>query len=286
VDLSATLLHASGDRVHVVEDGQDLALGGKTLRFVYTPWAHWPETMSTFIPEDKVLLTCDLFGSHLATSDLIGEESELYIAAKRYFAEIMMPFRPMLRKNLEKVEPLGAEVIGPSHGPMYGRPQFIFDAYREWIDGPPHNIVLIPFVSMHGSTKAMVDRLDGALVDRGIKVERLDLQGLDLGRFALALVDAATIVAAAPTVLTQPHQLMLSALLLADELKPKTRFFSAMVSYGWATKAVERMVEVTAGLKAEVIEPVVVKGLPTDDDLRKIDALAGAIAAKHAEAGL
>ena len=197
-----------------------------------------------------------------------------------------MPFRSMLKKNLEKVEPLGAEIIGPSHGPMYGRPQFIFEAYREWIDGPPHNLVLIPFVTMHGSTKVMVDRLDGALVDRGIKVERLDLQGLDLGRFALALVDAATIVAAAPTVMTQPHPLMVSALLLANELKPKTRFFSAMVTYGWATKAVERMVEVTAGLKAELVEPVVVKGLPTEEDLLKVDALADAIAAKHAEAGL
>ena len=286
VDLIATHLHVSGDRVHVVEDGQELALGGKTLRFVYTPWAHWPETMSTFIPEDKVLLTCDMFGSHLATSDLFGAEDETYLAAKRYFAEIMMPFRPMLRKNVEKVEPLGAEIIGPSHGPMHARPRFMFDAYREWLDGPPHNLVLIPFVTMHGSTKIMVDRLDSALVDRGVKVERLDLQGLDLGRFALALVDAATIVAAAPTVMTQPHPLMVSALYLAGELKPKTKFFSAMVTYGWATKAVERMVEVTAGLKPEVIEPVVVKGLPSEEDLLRVDALAEAIAAKHAGAGL
>jgi len=286
VDLIATHLHVSGETVQVVDDGEELVLGGKTLRFIYTPWAHWPETMSTFIPEDRVLLTCDMFGSHLATSDLFGDESEVYLAAKRYFAEIMMPFRSMLRKNLERVEPLGAEVIGPSHGPLYGRPQFIFDAYREWIDGPPHNLALIPYVTMHGSTKVMVDRLEGALVERGIKVERLDLQGLDLGRFALFLVDAATIVAAAPTVIQQPHPLMVSALFLAAELRPKARFFSAMVTYGWATKAVERMVDVTADLKTELIEPVLVKGLPTEEDFKKIDALADAIATKHAEAGL
>ena len=161
VDLLSTHLHVSGERVRAVEDGEELALGGKTLRFVYTPWAHWPETMSTFLAEDKVLFSCDMFGSHLATSDLIGGDEELYPAAKRYFAEIMMPFRPMLRKNLDKVEPLGAELIAPSHGPVYGRPQFIFDAYRDWMDGPPHNLVLMPFVTMHGSTKVMVDRLDG-----------------------------------------------------------------------------------------------------------------------------
>ena len=198
----------------------------------------------------------------------------------------MMPYSSMLRKDLEKVEPLGAELVAPSHGPVYDRPRFIFDAYRDWIEGPPHSLVLIPFVTMHGSTKVMVDRLDGALIDRGIGVERFDLQGADLGRLATALVDAATIVAAAPTVIKQPHPLMVSALFLANELKPKTRFFSAMVGYGWATKAVERMVELTAGLEAELIEPVVVKGLPTDEDLRKIDALADTIAAKHVEAGV
>ncbi len=286
VDMLATHVHVSGDIVRAVADGEEVDLGGKTLRFLYTPWAHWPETMSTFIPEDGVLLSCDMFGSHLATSDLIGDEEEIQPAAKRYFAEIMMPFGSMLRKNLEKVEPLGARLIGPSHGPVYGRPQLAFDLYREWIDGPPHNLVLIPYVSMHGSTKVMVDRLEGALVDRGIKVERLDLQGADLGRFAFSLVDAATIVAGAPTVLQQPHPLMRAALMLADELKPKARFFSALVSYGWATKALESMIAAVADLKAELVEPVVVKGLPTAEDLASVDALAAAIAAKHAEAGL
>ena len=282
VDLLSTHVHVSGDIVRAVEDGEELALGGKTLRFVYTPWVHWPETMSTFLVEDSVLFTADMFGSHLATSDLIGGEEELYPAAKRYFAEIMMPFRSMLRKDLDKVEPLGAELIAPSHGPVYGRPQFIFDAYRDWVDGPPHNLVVVPFVTMHGSTLAMVDRLTGALVDRGVKVERLDLQGVDLGRLATALVDAATVVAATPTVMTNPHPLMVSALYLANELKPKVRFLSAMISYGWATNAMERMADLTSGLKAELIEPVVVKGLPTAEELEKVDALADAIAAKHA----
>jgi flavorubredoxin len=286
VDLLATHVRVSGEMVRVVEDGEELALGGKTLRFVYTPWVHWPETMSTFLVEDSVLFSCDMFGSHLATSDLIGSEQELYPAAKRYFAEIMMPFRSMLRKDLDKVEPLGAEFIAPSHGPVYGRAQFIFDAYRDWVDGPPHNLVVIPFVTMHGSTAVMVDRLVEALIARGVNVERVDLQGVDLGRLATALVDAATIVAATPTVMTNPHPLMVSALYLANELKPKVRFVSAMVTYGWATNAMERMAELTSDLKAERIEPVIVKGLPTAEELEKVDALANAIAAKHAEAGL
>jgi flavorubredoxin len=272
--------------VRVVADGEELDLGGKTLRFVYTPWAHWPETMSTFLPEESILFTCDLFGSHLATSDMYADENEVHAAAKRYFAEIMMPFRPMLKKDLDKVEPLGAQVIAPSHGPMYDRPQFILDAYREWVDGPPHNLVVIPFVTMHGSTPVLVERLAERLIERGIKVERIDLLGVDLGRLATLLVDAATVVAATPTVITHPHPLMVSALSLANELKPKARFLSALVTYGWATNAVEHIATLVSGLKAEIIEPVVVKGLATEEDLKKVDALAGAIAAKHAEAGL
>ncbi len=286
VDLLATHVHVSGDVVTAVEDGQEFSLGGKTLRFVYTPWAHWPETMSTFLPEDKTLFSCDMFGSHLATTDLYGSEDEVYPAAKRYFAEIMMPFRPMLKKNLDKIEPLGAELIAPSHGPVYAHPQYIIDAHRDWVDGPPHNLVLIPFVTMHGSTTIMVDRLTAALTERGVKVERLDLQGVDLGRLATVLVDAATVVAATPTVMTHPHPLMVSALYLANALKPKVQFLSAMVTYGWATSALEHIGTLTSGLKAEFIEPVLVKGLPTEEDLLRVDALADAIAAKHAEAGL
>ncbi len=286
VDLVATHLHIAGDLIRVVADGETLQLGGKTLRFLSTPWAHWPETMSTFLEEEAILFSCDLFGSHLATSELLGREQEVYPAAKRYFAEIMMPFRSMIAKNLDKVEPLDARLIAPSHGPAYPRPRFIIEAYREWVGGPPHNVVLIPHVTMHGSTTIMVDRLTGALIDRGIKVERIDLQDVDLGRLATMLVDAATIVAATPTVITDPHPFMVFALHLANALKPKARFLSALVTYGWATNAVERIGSLTGNLKAELIEPVVVKGLPTEADLAKVDALADAIAAKHAEAGL
>ncbi len=154
------------------------------------------------------------------------------------------------------------------------------------MEGPPQNLVLIPFVTMHGSTALLVDRLAGALIDRGVKVERIDLQGVDLGRLATFLVDAATVVAATPTVMTHPHPLMVSALYLANALKPKVRYLSALVTYGWATNVVDDIVGLISDLKGEIIEPVVIKGAPTEEDLLKVDALAEAIVAKHAEAGL
>ena len=286
VDLLATHLHVPAPSLTAVADGEELSLGQKTLRFLYTPWVHWPETMSTYVVEDRVLLSCDFLGSHLATSDLFGRDEEVLPAAKRYFAEIMMPFRAAVRKNLDKIAPLDLDVVAPSHGPLYERSRLILDAYREWVDGPPHNLVVIPYVTMHGSTLALVERLTGALIERGVKVERFDLSGVDLGRLAAALVDAATIVVGTPTVQTNPHPVMMSALYLVGALRPKARFLSLVASYGWASNVVETVTSLTAGLKAEMIEPVLIKGLPGPDDLSKVDGLAAAIAAKHADAGL
>ena len=97
------LLEIEADKIRVVEEGETVDLGGRTLEFIDTPWVHWPETMSTYLKEENILFPCDFFGSHLATSDLFVEDhAEVYKAAKRYYAEIMMPFRMIIKKNLAK----------------------------------------------------------------------------------------------------------------------------------------------------------------------------------------
>ena len=137
-DLLETQLQVRADRVRVVEDGESISLGNKTLRFIYRPWVHWPETMVTHIPESKILLTCDFFGSHIATTDVyVTDRGQVYEAAKRYFAEIMMPFRPAIRTNLEKLGSIEFDLIAPSHGPLYDDPSFILDAYRDGAGGAP-----------------------------------------------------------------------------------------------------------------------------------------------------
>ncbi|MBW1819091.1 MAG: MBL fold metallo-hydrolase, partial [Deltaproteobacteria bacterium] len=98
------LLRVSEKSFMTVEDSQEISLGDKTLKFIYTPWVHWPETMVTYLKEDKILFSCDFFGSHIATTDLyVKDEGRVYEAAKRYYAEIMMPFRNVIAKNLEKL---------------------------------------------------------------------------------------------------------------------------------------------------------------------------------------
>jgi flavorubredoxin len=274
-------------RFKTVEDKETISLGDRTLEFIHAPWVHWPETMLTYLREDKILFPCDFFGSHLATTDMyVRDAGQEYEAAKRYYAEIMMPFRMQIQKNLEKLKDYKFDIIAPSHGPMHDKPEFIMEAYHHWAYDEPGNIVVIPYISMHGSTRKMVDYLVSALAQRGVTVQRFDLAGSDIGKLAMSLVDAATIVLGAPTVLVGPHPNVAHAAFLANALRPKTRFASIIGSYGWGTKAVEHLAAMIPNLKVEIIEPVIIKGFPKEPDFQALEKLAETIASKHKAAGL
>jgi flavorubredoxin len=274
-------------RIITVEDGKTLSLGDKTLEFIHAPWVHWPETMLTYLREDKILFTCDFFGSHLATSDLyVTDEAIVYEAAKRYYAEIMMPFRMVIQKNLEKIKDLQIDVIAPSHGPLYDKPSLILEAYKDWVYAQPKNIVVLPYVSMHGSTKKMVEYFVAALVERGITVKQFNLAKTDIGKLAMALVDAATIVIGSPTVLTGPHPNVVYAVYLANALRPKLKFASIIGSYGWGGKMMEQIKGMLSNLKVDLLEPVLTKGFPRKKDFRALDRLAGEISDRHKEHNL
>lgn len=279
-------LHLAESSIVTVADGETLSLGDKTLRFVYTPWVHWPETMVTYLEEDRILFSCDFFGAHIAASDLyVTDQGRVYEAAKRYFGEIMMPFRKVIAKNLEKLATYAVDMIAPSHGQVYDKPEWILEAYRDWVLSAPHNLVVFPYVSMHGSTQAMVDHLTAALVARDIRVELFNLTVTDTGKLAMALVDAATIIVGTPTVLTGPHPLAAYAAFLANALRPKAQYLSIVGSYGWGGKTVETLAGMIPNLKVEVLEPVLCKGMPDQAAFTALDRLADAIAQKHRESG-
>jgi len=285
-NMLVALLLIPEDRFITVSDGETLSLGDKTLEFIHAPWVHWPETMLTYLREDKILFPCDLFGSHLATTDLyVADEGQVYEAAKRYFAEIMMPFRTSIEKHLEKLNSYKIDVIAPSHGPLHDKASFIMEAYRSWVFGPPKNIVVLPYISMHGSTQKMVEYFVGALADRGVTVKQFNLAATDIGKLAMALVDAATMVIGTPTVLVGPHPNIAYAAFLANALRPRLQFISIIGSYGWGSKAVEQLTGMIPNLKAEVLAPVLSKGFPREDDFKALDNLASTIAQKHKESG-
>lgn len=278
------LLKIEEQKFIIVEDGRELSLGNKTLKFIFTPWVHWPETMSTYLVEDKILFPCDFFGSHLAASDLYVKNKELVLeGAKRYYAEIMMPFRGQIKNNLEKIKDLDIDIIAPSHGPLYDEPEFIIDAYKQWISDDVANKVIVAYVSMHGSTKKMVEHLTETLMEKGLGVLQFNLVNADIGKLAIELVDSAGVVIASPTVLTGAHPAAAYAAFLFNTLRPKTKYLAVIGSFGWGGRMLEQLKSLLPNTKAELLAPVIIKGDPTGEDYKKLDELAETIRAKHQE---
>lgn len=270
------------DKFITISDRETLSLGNKTLEFIYAPWVHWPETMFSYLREDKILFTCDFLGSHFASSELFaGVNPKVYTAAKRYYAEIMMPFRTSIKSNLEKINGLEIKMAAPSHGPVYDRPEFMLNAYKEWIADAVKNEVVIAYASMHGSTAVMVEYLTNALIEKGIVVRPFYLPKTDIGELAMALVDAATVIFGCSTVMAGAHPQVLYAAYITNMLRPKAKYAGIIGSYGWGGKMVEQISGALANLKMEYYEPIIAKGYPKEAEFNALKRLADQIAQKQ-----
>jgi flavorubredoxin len=279
-DLIAEALLVPDDKFIEISDGETLSLGNKTLQFFITPWVHWPDTMVTYLAEDKILFTCDFFGSHLASSDLYAtDEAHVEDAAKRYYAEIMMPFRLHIQKHMEKLAPLKIDMIAPSHGPVYSRPAFILDLYKKWISDETTKEVVIASVSMYESTTRMVHYLVDRLLEKGMSVRVYNMVDVDTGEFAKSVVDVSTVVFASPTVLAGPHPSIVGAAYLANVLKPKVKFAAVIGSFGWGGNIAAKIKDLLPNLSKQVsfLDSVLIKGVPKQDDLKALDKLADQI---------
>ncbi len=185
----------------------------------------------------------------------------------------MMPFRMIIKKNMAKLEDYNISMIAPSHGPIYQNPDLIIDAYKDWINDKVKPEVVVPFVSMHGSTDDLVNYFVERLIEEDIKVKPFNLTDVDLGDLAISLVDASTIVIGSPTVLTGPHPAAVYAAYLANILKPKTKYASIIGSYGWAGRMTDKLLDLMPNLKVELYEPVIAKGHGDKEDYKEIDRL-------------
>ncbi len=281
-DFLTDLLHIAPDRFMVVNEGETLSLGDKTLHFTMTPWVHWPETMCSWLEEDQILFSCDFFGSHLAQSGLfMTDRAKTYESAKRYFAEIMMPFKPSIRSNLKKLEKFPLRIIAPSHGVVHQDPEFILSAYRDWVSDQVADKIVILYVSMHHSTLRMVEHLSEALIEKGMDVRLFNLIHADTGEITKELVDAATLVLASPTVLAGPHPAAVYAAYLVNAIRPKLRHLAVIGSYGWGGKMLESIQGLITSIKPEMLPAVIIKGLPRDEDFKRLEGLADIIEERH-----
>ncbi|AKB12439.1 Flavorubredoxin [Methanosarcina thermophila] len=277
----ASLYHELPEgRVKVVAEGDTLDLGGKTLRFIEAPWLHWPETMFTYLPEDRVLFPCDFFGAHTAQGIYDEDLEDLIPLAKRYYGEIMMPFGKMGAKALEKIKDLDIEIIAPSHGPIYKNPQRILEPYAKWTAGETENKALIVYVSMWGSTQLMVKTIAEVLMKEGIDVRIYDLAVSDTGDIARELVDSRAIILGAPTVLAGMHPLAVYGTYLVKALNPPAKYGVILGSFGWGGGALKQAGDILVPSKMEVVGTLQVKGKPREEDLKKIEDIGRELAQK------
>lgn len=270
------------EKIQVIKNDDELSLGDKTLKFIIAPGVHWPDTMFTHIVEDNLLCTCDFLGAHYTFENMFSPDDCLVAhSAKRYYAEIMMPFRNLCKKYTKMIQDMKPDMILPSHGPIYTNPDFILDLYADWTADEGKNLVLLPYVSMYNSTEEMIEYLSEKLIEKGIKTQIFDIVTGDLGDLATGLVDATTLVLGSSMVLAGPHPMAVNAAYLASILKPKTKIATFVGSYGWGGNLFGKLEEILASLKVETIEPVMVKGKPKKEDFAKLDKLVEEIYNKH-----
>ena len=283
VKMAQVFYDVSPERIIAVKDQETLDLGGKTLRFIEAPMLHWPETMFTYLQEDKILFPCDFFGSHVASGVYDDEVEDLIVDAQRYWGEIMMPFRSLAQRGLEKIKNLEIKLIAPSHGPVHRNTERILNAYRRWADGKTKQKATIVYVTMWKSTEKMIQPLIETLAAEGIELVVHNLTVSDIGDVAKDLVDSKAIVLGAPTVLTGMHPLAVYAAYLVKALRPPTKFAVVLSSYGWGGGALKQAQEILGPTKIEVVGALEINGPPKDKDILQIIEIAKTLAKRIKE---
>ena len=268
------------ERIDVVSDGDEITLGGKTLRFIEAPMLHWPETMFTYLKEARILFPCDFLGLHTAYGFYDDQVPELIPYAQRYFGEIMMPFKSLGRRGLDKIKDLDIQMIAPSHGPIHRNPMRILEAYGRWTRGETRDKVIVVFVTMWKSTEKMVKQIVETLEENGVEALIYNLATADLGDIARDLVDSRGIVLGTPTFLGRMHPLAVYACNLVKILKPPLKYGVVLTSYGWGKGALSHASEVLGPTGLEVVGALEVNGPPNSEDLEEIRKIGDELASR------
>jgi len=281
--MAQTFYKVPENRLMTAKDQEKLDLGGKTLRFIEAPMLHWPETMFTYLQEDKILFPCDFFGAHLASGVYDDDVEDLLVHAQRYFGEIMMPFRTMGQKALEKIKDLEIRMIAPSHGPIHRNGKRILNAYKKWVNGETKRKAIIVYATMWNSTEKMIQVIADTLAAEGIEIAIYNLIFADIGDIAKDLVDSKAIVLGAPTVLGGMHPLGVYATYLVKALRPPLKFCVILSSYGWGGGTLKHVQELLGQTKIEIVGAMEINGPPTDDNLAQIIEIGKALAKRIKE---
>jgi flavorubredoxin len=248
----------------VVKDGDTLDLGNKTLKFISAPNLHWPDSIYTYLVEDKVLFTCDSFGAHYCSPELYSDFSEKYSESFSYYFDIILkPFSRFLLKAIEKVKPLELEFICPGHGPIHHKylnraielsEKWALD-YMKLSTDRDHMNILITYVSAYGYTREAAGFIASGISEiKDITVEVVDIENIALGELEAKLVMADGILIGSPTINQNTLLPVYKLFALINPIRDKGKLGGAFGSYGWSGEAPKIILENLRALKLKIFE--------------------------------
>ncbi len=258
-----------------VGDGDQIDLGGKTLRFISAPFLHWPDTMFTYLAEDQILFDCDFLGSHYADPMLFGDlASDFFNDFKYYYDHIMRPFKRYVLQALEKLEKYPLKMVAPGHGPIIREniPDYI-QCYRDWsAANPEQNRVIIAYVSAYGNTAKLAQRIAAGIEQAGTTVEVYDLLETKAENLIDKIEGSKGLIVGSPTIngdAVKPVHDLLSSL---ATLSLKGKLGAAFGSSGWSGEAIPNLESRLAAMKFKVINSTVKPVLiPTEDEFNNAE---------------
>ncbi|MGQ9670314.1 MAG: FprA family A-type flavoprotein [Desulfosoma sp.] len=249
--------------LEVVQNGQEISLGQRTVRFLETRMLHWPDSMFSYLPQDKLLISSDAFGQHWATSETFDDQvplSELLRHAAKYYANILLPYSPLVQKLLAAVTEikLDIDMIAPDHGIIWrSDPKAILDAYDTWSLQKAQRKALVIYDTMWQSTEKMAHAVASGLAEEGVAYKVLNLKHNHRSDILTEVLDSKALIFGSPTLNNGMLPTMADILCYMKGLKPMGKIGSAFGSYGWSGEAVKDMVRWMEEMKIEVVEPPV-----------------------------
>jgi len=273
--------------IKTVKSGDTLKLGQRTLSFLEAPMLHWPDSMFTYVVEDKILMPNDAFGQHLASGQRFDDEVDEHILmeeAQIYYANILMLLGPQITRKIQEVIQMGLPIsmIAPSHGIIWRKdPTKIIQAYLNWSSGNAKKKIAIVFDTMWGSTDKMARAIAEGIISEGVEVKLLKLRSSDNTEAATEILDSKAVIVGSPTLNNGMFPTLGSFMTYITGLKPKNKIWSFFGSFGWGGGAVRGMTEMARKAGFEVHEPgVEIKYIPEQEDLKKCFELGKQIAIK------
>jgi flavorubredoxin len=284
------LRYYRGDwKIRTVKTGDELKLGKKTLFFITAPMLHWPDSMFTYLKEDKILLSNDGFGQHLAASFRFDKDASghpgydcdtVMEEAAKYYANILMPLGRVVLRKIEEIQKLGIEIkmIAPSHGVIWKEPGRIINAYLNWARGVSKQKVLVIYDTMWNSTEMMAQEILRGVSDSGVEVSLLHLRKNDWSEIVKEVLDAGAIIIGTPTLNNGMFPTVGGFLTYLMGLQPMNKIWATFGSYGWGGGGVRSVNEKLKSAGYEITESLEVNLRPDEEELVKCRELGNKIA--------